>query len=298
MPLSNLNGYWYAGGAVLIWCGFILVSRMGGVSPLLANDVIAIRYLTCAMLVLPVWWFKFRFDLLQWRFLGVSLVGGLAYALCTFRGFSLVPASHAALLLPGLLPLFTTLTAYLLNGERCSQAKGCGVGLISLGVGGLLFSAGVSGEGLSVGHLWLMAGALCWAVFTALVKRWDISPWQATVSLALITCVLYVPVYCLSLPKAISWQSWGDLWWPHIFLQSFYQGVLATVIQMLLFVRAVQLLGPSKMGLMMGVVPILSGFLAVVLLGEPLHLMLVIGLVLVSLGAWVGNSSWGELRAG
>jgi len=285
-----LKGYGFAAGAVSIWCGFILVSRLGGLSPLLSTDVIAIRYLTCALVVLPLWWFKYRFDLLQVRFFVLSLVGGLGYALFTFRGFSEVPASHAALLLPGLLPLLTAVTSYGVNGDRITPAQGFGIALISLGVGSLLLPLWLSGGELLLGHWWLMAGAFCWALFTGLVKRWNISPWQATVSLAVITCGAYLPIYLLFLNKAMTLDSISNLWMPHIALQAFYQGVLATVVQMLLFVRAVQLLGPTQMGSIMGAVPIVAGFLAVFFLGEPMHWMLLVGLVLVSVGAWVGNS--------
>lgn len=289
---DSLKGYGFAAAAVMIWCGFILVSRLGGLSPLLTSDVIAIRYLTCALIVVPLWWFKYRFDLLQVRFFVLSLVGGLAYALFTFRGFSQVPASHAALLLPGLLPLFTAITSYWMNGERITPSGGFGIALISLGAGSLFVPLWLSGGDLSLEYLWLMAGALCWALFTGLVKRWNISPWQATVSLAVITCVIYLPCYLLFLNKAITLDSFSNLWMPHIALQAFYQGVLATVVQMLLFVRAVQLLGPTQMGAIMGAVPIIAGFMAVLFLGEPLHLMLLVGLLCASAGAWVGHSSW------
>ena len=44
-------GIFYALAAALIWSGFILVSRQGGVSALNGYDVIAIRYLTCSSTV-------------------------------------------------------------------------------------------------------------------------------------------------------------------------------------------------------------------------------------------------------
>ena len=293
---DTLKGLGFAFGAVLIWCGFIGVSRVGGLSPLHANDVIAIRYLTCTIVVLPLWWFRYRFNLLQVRFFVLSLVGGLGYAVLTFRGFSQVPASHAALLLPGLLPLFTTLTCFAVNGEQITVARSTGILLISLGVGCLFLPLWMGLGELSGGHLSLMGGAFCWALFTALVKRWDVTPWQATVSLAVITCGVYWPTYQLFLTRTISLESFSSLWMPHIALQSFYQGVLATVVQMLLFVRAVQLLGPTRMGSIMGAVPLMAGFLGVILFNEPIHLGLILGLLLVSFGAWVSHSRWVEVR--
>jgi len=279
------KGYLCALGAVLIWSGFILVSRKGGISPLLSYDIIAIRYLTCASLLLPVWLFWKRFNLLQPRLIISALIGGLAYALFAFKGFELAPASHAAILLPGLLPLVIVLLTIFVNKERHPLEKYVGVGLISLGIGMLFWQEFKQSGGFSNGHLSLMAAAICWAIFSVLINRWNIKPWEATVSLAVVTCAVYLPVYIVYLPKAISTESWQD-----VLLQSFYQGFLATIVQMMLYVRATQLIGAAQMGSMMAIVPILAGFSAIPLFGEPLSPALLLALFLVSLGVWVANT--------
>ncbi len=289
------KGYLYALAAVVIWTGFILVSRMGGISELLPYDVIAIRYVTCAVLLLPVWWFKYRFNLLNWKLVVASLIGGLAYALFAFRGFQLAPASHAAILLPGLMPLFIILLSVWINREAQPWTKWLGIGVITLGVGSLfaqkLSQNQIHGQSFSEGHIWLVAAALMWAVFSVLIKRWGITPWQATVSLAVITCALYLPVYIQWLPKNISTELWDD-----ILLQAFYQGVMATIVQMIFYVKAVQAIGPSSMGAMMAMVPVLAGVAAVFVLDEPASFELLSGLVLVSVGAWIAHSQWLQTR--
>ncbi|ROS01293.1 drug/metabolite transporter (DMT)-like permease [Sinobacterium caligoides] len=290
--MEEMNkGYLYALAAVVIWSGFILVSRMGGVSGLLPYDVIAIRYVTCAAILLPIWWFKYRFSLFDVRLIVASIVGGLAYALCVFRGFQLAPASHAAVLLPGLMPLFIILLSVLINREPQPGTKWFGVAVITFGVGVLFAEQFSQTQQLSSGHLWLAAAALLWALFSVLIKRWDITPWQATVSLAVVTSVLYLPVYWLWLPKAIAVDLWHD-----ILLQAFYQGVLATIIQMIFYVKAVQYIGPSSMGAMMAIVPILSGVAALFVFDEPLTTSLTVGLLSVSIGAWLSHSRWFHRR--
>jgi len=296
---QNLNdrrqGYAFAFAAALIWAGFILVSRMGGISELLAFDVIAIRYITCASILLPIWWFKFRFNLFTPRLIICSLIGGLAYALCAFSGFQLASASHAAILLPGMMPLFIIVLSYLINKEAHGIQKWFGISVITLGVmllfvGELgLFRGNNNSIDINImtllGDGWLVAAAFLWALFSVLIKRWQITPWQVTVSLALLTCLFYLPVYLAFLPKAFSQASWTD-----ILLQAFYQGVMATIIQMILYVKAVQKIGPSEMGAMMSIVPVISGIAAIVIFDEQISEALIIGLVLVSLGAWIAHS--------
>ncbi len=288
------QGYGFAFAAALIWAGFILVSRMGGMSELLAFDVIAIRYVTCACILLPIWWFKFRFTLFTPRLIVCSLIGGLAYALCAFSGFQLASASHAAILLPGMMPLFIIVLSFLINNESHGMQKWLGMVVITLGV--LVLFMGELGLFESTVNLniktllgdgWLVAAAFMWALFSVLIKRWQITPWQVTVSLALLTCLFYLPVYLAFLPKAISQASWAD-----ILLQAFYQGIMATIIQMIFYVKAVQKIGPSEMGAVMSIVPVISGVAAIVVFKEQVSEELIMGLVLVSLGAWLAHSRY------
>ena len=279
------KGYAYALMAALIWCGFILVSRMGGVSELLPQDVIFIRYLTCCCILLPIWWFKWRFNIFNWKLLVCSLIGGLAYAIFAFKGFELAPASHAAVLLPGLMPLCIIVLSNFVNAEHHGLQKWLGTLVITLGIVTLFLSYYVQNKTLSAGHVYLVMASVCWAIFSVLIKRWNISPWQATVSLALITFFIYAPIYTVFLPKAISLAAWSD-----ILLQGFYQGFMATIVQMIFYVKAVQAIGPSSMGSMMAVVPVMSGVLAIFIFKEQASMALVAGLVLVSFGAWLAHT--------
>ncbi|KGJ97390.1 DMT family transporter [Colwellia psychrerythraea] len=286
MQQLQRQGYLLALAAVIIWSGFILVSRMGGISELYSYDVIAIRYITCAFLVLPFWWFKYRFKLFQPKLIMLSIIGGFAYALFVFKGFELTPASQAAVILPGLMPVLIIVLSVFINKQSHPMTKWLGTAVITLGVG-ILFLQEFSSQGqLSLGHLTMAAAALCWALFTVLLNRWEISPWQATVSLSVITFLLYMPIYLVFLPKNVSMSLWQD-----ILLQSVYQGVLAATIQLLLYTKAVQLIGAAGMGSMMAIVPILAGISALFFFDEPLKPALVVAMVLVSFGVWLANTT-------
>ncbi len=278
------KGFLFGGIAVLIWSGFILVSRYGGIGPLLPYDIIAIRYGTCSLILLPVWLTVQRFQLLTLHNIMIGLVGGLAYALCVFQGFALTPASHAAILLPGLMPLVIGLLSFGLGEEHFTGLKSLSIALISFGVIALLWQALPSQSNSVMGYVWLAGGASCWALFSVLVKRWGINPWRATISLALVTSLFYLPVYILWLPKNIAWE-----YWPDIALQMVYQGILATIIQLVCYVKAVQLLGPRRMGSLMALIPIIAGTAATIIFQEPFHWVLLASLILVSCGVWLGN---------
>ncbi|MGB1197473.1 MAG: DMT family transporter [Thalassotalea sp.] len=285
MEFIKSKGYLAALGAVLIWSGFILVSRVGGISPLLSFDIIAIRYVTCSLLLLPIWFFWHRFNIFQPKLIIASLIGGLSYALFAFKGFELTPASQAAVLLPGLMPVMIILITTFLNKEKNQITKWLGVSLITLGVLLLFWQEFEKSGQFSIGHLSLAGAAFCWATFSSLINRWSITPWQATVCLAMITCCFYLPIYLLLLPKNISLELLPD-----IAIQAFYQGFLATIIQVLLYVKAVQLIGAANMGSMMAIVPILAGLSAIPIFNEPLRITLILAMLLVSFGVWLAHT--------
>jgi len=296
-----LKGYLFAMTAVLIWSGFILVSRQGGLSALTAYDIIAIRYLTCAAILTPIWFWLKPFNLLNPKLIISSLIGALLYALFAFNGFQTTPASHTAILLPGLLPVLVALFSAGLLKERLQWTRLAGIAIISSGIA-LLFFQQVASNQLTLGHAWVIMAGVCWAFYSVLLTRWQINPWQATASLAIITCVIYLPVYILFLPKTIGpdtlmllFSGSHDTDVAHsalvteILRQAIYQGILATIIQMLCYVQAVKLIGPSNMGSMMAIVPIISGLGAVLIFDEAFNSVLLITLILVSLGVWLAN---------
>src|SRR5205823_7815990 len=72
--------------------------------------------------------------------------------------------------------------------------------------------------------------------------------------------------------------AWTDTW------PFFVTGLFAPGISQILFTRSVGVIGPSRTAIVVGVSPVLSAGIAVTLLGEPLHVALVLGTLLVVAG--------------
>jgi drug/metabolite transporter (DMT)-like permease len=281
---STRLGLLCALAAALIWSGFILVSRVGGISELTPYDIIAIRYVTCSAILLPIWLYFYRFNLLSWRYVITALIGGLAYAIFTFKGFKLSSALHGGILLPGLIPVFVAITSRILVGAKLSGSKALGLGLIVTAITALFISEVLKAGSLPLGDVYFVMAAFCWGLYSVIINKWAISPWQATCSLAFITSIIYLPLYVAFLPKNILNADMSD-----VVLQMFYQGFLASIIQMLLYVKAVKIIGAQGMGSFMALVPVLAGLFGIVILNEPYTEFLWLALVLVSLGVWISN---------
>lgn len=280
---NNRRGLTYAAVAILIWTGFILMSRAGSLASLAMTDMLAIRFGTAMVLLAPLAW-RYRQQLFSFRILVLGLFGGLGYGLFVYSGFARAPATHAALLLPGLMPVLVAVAAVVLAGERRPRMVWTGILVSSVGVAVLLLETLLASSRYWVGDLCFVGACVCWAVYTALLRTWVLEPWVATIGVVVVTALLYLPVYVLWLPGGLADASWSML-----LSQSLYQGVLATIVQMICYVRAVQLLGATRMGALMALVPVLAGGLAVALFGEALTIGLVVSIALVLLGSVVGN---------
>ena len=71
---------------------------------------------------------------------------------------------------------------------------------------------------------------------------------------------------------------------------------MATIVQMIFYVKAVQRIGPSEMGAVMSIVPVISGIAAIVIFNEHVSIELILGLMFVSLGAWLAHSRYFERK--
>lgn len=223
----------------------------------------------------------------------LTLTGGLGFALFAYAGFRLAPANHGGVLLHGTIPLFTfVLTGWIL-GRRLPTKGWAGLMLILVGIVAI---ASDSGYNASV-HQWLgdaalLSAALCWSAYGLLSQRLMLDPLHAVAIVAAGSLVCFLPLYLMLPANDIKDVPWGD-----IAFQGVFQGILIGVFSGLLYTRAVASLGAQRTALFTAVVPCLTAFSALWLLGEQPSWWVLIGVGLVTLGMLVGLISRGTLPA-
>jgi drug/metabolite transporter (DMT)-like permease len=277
------SGYFFAAGAVLIWSGFVLVARMGGTSVLNAFDITALRFGVASLVFLPLWLFWKRVPLFNKTVLSLALTGGIGYSTGVYFAFKYAPAAHGAVLLSGLLPFFVPLLAFVLLKEPLRSNLRVALPVIALGMICLGVDIFSRSENTLFGDLLLITSSLIWALYTIFAKRSGLGAWETAISSALLSALIFLPVYLLFLPKAIMLAPVKD-----IVLQAFYQGVVVAVIAMLFYMAAMIRLGPARTGACMALVPAIAGLGASLILGEALNVWLISGLLATSAGAWLG----------
>jgi len=286
-------GYFYATTTMLIWAGFVVVSRIGGQSELTVFDIAALRIGTAALVLSP-WWVPRLLNpesrQLRWyQSLIVAVLAGIGFPLLTFVSMTMAPASHGAVLITGVLPFFTALLAFFLIGERPGRGRLAGLGLILLGVATLFVSntAGSdAGSGVLLGDALLLAASLVWALFTVLIKRWNVRAFDVTLGVVATSALIYLPTYVVFLPKNI-----GEVAWSQSLLQAFFQGFMVVCVALWSYAKAAELLGAVRAVIFLSATPVMGVLLSVVILGEPMTTGILVGAVVTFLGALLGATA-------
>lgn len=265
-----------------VWASFILISRLAGTSVLTPWDTTALRFGTATLVLLP--YVLLKMDIRQffnWRFVVVAILGGLGYAMLAYVGFSLAPAAHGAIFLHGLLPFWTALMGWLIVQEHMTRDRWLGLSCIAFGIGAMaIIEVQNTNSHFGWGDVMFAGASASWAAYTSLLKRWQMPPVAATVGVAMISALLFLPVYALFLPSGLAQASWHM-----IAFQAAFQGVLVVIVAMLTFIAAVQRLGAFTVGSFLALAPMVAATLAVPVLNEPLTLGLMLGLLGMVMGA-------------
>ena len=291
---------------VLLWTSFIIVGRASSSHVLLPFDIFCARILGAGLVLLPwAWWMMrevrqkgervgslFGLSPLPLRqTMQAGFLGGLMFALLAYIGFFFAPAGHAAILMPGSLPLWTTLLMWIFLREKIGMNRVISLGLILMGdilVGGLSLLKAFEGGDVWIGDLLFISAAICWSAYSVTVRRFGLDAVKATMAITAFALVSFVPLFTVLVFLNILPSHFTQATWAEIFLQVTFQGIGSVVISGISFTQMIRSYGPVKSTMMTAVVPGLSAFGAVIILGEPMSWQLTAGVVLVTFGILFG----------
>jgi drug/metabolite transporter (DMT)-like permease len=268
-----------------IWAGWIVVARLGLRSGLTPWDIAALRFGVGGLVLLPYLRRKgLAIERLGWVGLAAVVLGcGAPMVLLVNAGLLFAPAAHAGGLFSGMVPLMVALLAAPILHEAFTSVKSVGIVLILAGVIGIVWSAdGTIGTRQNIGHVLFVAGAFSWACYTVAMRRARLDGLHAAAIADVGNLVLYLPVYALVAGASLLVAPPTD-----IALQAIVQGVLTAVISLVLYGRAVSILGASGGAAFPALCPAMTAVLAIPILGEWPAPVDWIAIILISAGVYV-----------
>jgi drug/metabolite transporter (DMT)-like permease len=208
--------------------------------------------------------------------LGLGATGVLAYNLLFLGALAHLPASRTSLIV-ALNPAITIAAAALVFRERLGLRRATGVAVALAGVAVVVSRgelSGLLGGAVGRGEL-MMFGAVCaWAAYTLIGRGLleGLTPLAATTWATLLGTAMLAVVAAPGL-GAVDWAALS----PAAALSVLYLGLLGTAVAFVWYLRAVQVLGPTRTVIFNNLVPVFGAAFGVLLLGEPLTPSMLLG---------------------
>jgi drug/metabolite transporter (DMT)-like permease len=284
---NYLKGALFGFAAIAIWAGWSAMTRLAVTTSLDAWDIPVLRFGVAGLLLLPIVIRRgLALDRLGWLGLGGLIIGtGAPYALVMALGLRFAPAFDAGALNPGCMPLFVAFIAATVLAEKPSAAQKIGLALI---LSGALIIVGWHGMTWSIsrsfGDALFLVAAFLTACYTVIMHQSKLDPIHVAALVSAGSLVIYAPLYFEICGLHLAQLPPSDLT-----VQIIFQGIVVTIISLVLYGRAVLILGASGGSAFGALVPALSALLAIPLLAEWPTTSDWVGIVLVSGGVYLVN---------
>ncbi len=221
----------------------------------------------------------------------LGATGVFAYNVCFFNGLRYINAGRASLFMAST-PLVIIFVTILSGMERASLRKIIGV-LTSLIGAALIITNGhplsfLASGSFGMGEISLLGCVASWSAFTLagrLALR-HLAPLHTICWASIVGSAMLFPLACkhgllTSLP-ALPWQVWANV---------AYLGVFGTAVGFSLYYQGIETAGASRAGIFINLVPVFSVLLSWLLLGEAVHLVVLLGGILVLSGVSLASFS-------
>jgi drug/metabolite transporter (DMT)-like permease len=288
---ASARAYLLLALTALCWGGNAVLGRLavGEVSPM---ALVALRWLGALALLLVFAQAQIRRD---WPIIRAHLGFVAAMGALGFTAFNALfyLAAHFTTainigIIQGSIPVFVLIGAVVAFRSRVTGLQVAGVLVTMVGVatvtaGGDL--ARLATLALNLGDVLMIAACVLYAGYTlGLSRRPQVSPLSLFAGMAGAALVT-------SLPLALAEAVLGRFQWPTptgwlvLALVTVFPSFLAQIS----FIQGVALIGPSRAGVFVNLVPVFASILALIVLAEPLRPFHIVALALVLGGIWLSE---------
>lgn len=256
--------------AVLIWAGNTIINKLtvGVIHP---AEIGFYRWVFAAIILTP---FLLKPTIKSWslikpHFAKVFVLGSLGMAV--FQSLAYFSADKTSAVNMGivlsLMPMMALILSIIALGQRLTYGALFGsilsfVGVLWVVTSGEVFS--IAHQGINFGDALMLMATFAYAVYSALLKRWQI-PFSATQLLylqILVAIVVQFPLFFFSLGYGLNTENLPLV---------LYACLFASIAAPLAWMNGVKYLGPSRNAIFFNLMPILTAIIAMLVLGEHLH---------------------------
>lgn len=275
--------YIYPVLVIFTWAGNTVVNKLA-VGFIFPSEISFYRWLIAALILSP---FTLKPIITNWKVIRPNLVkivtlgflGMVVYQSIAYNAAAYTSAINMGIIL-SLMPMIVIILSIITLGQTPTTGSFIGSLLSLLGVL-LVISAGklqfFLKNGINIGDGMMLIATLSYAIYSVLFKKWKIAlpGLQLLYLQILVALVVLFPLY-LTLPKTGLNKNNISL--------LLYASLLASIIAPLAWIKAINLLGPSRTTLFFNLIPVSTIIISSVILKEKIHMYHILGGLLTILG--------------
>ncbi len=278
--------------AALVWGGSVVAQKVA-LGPFSVVEVSVFRGVGALFILIPLWWWKDRMvtkwtpgDLGILTALGLGVLGN--HLLILF-GLKYIGAGAAGVIIGASPAITALLSSLILKDVPFSKVwGGCAVSFVGVGLVSGTNSSSQPGENPLVGGVLVVLALVSWALYTIGSRRVmdRMSPLTVNWTTLLISLLFQVPLLWTD-HKVLTVGI--DSIPPSGWMALIYVIVFATALGQQAWLFGVSRIGPSRAGVFTNLIPVSSVLLSILILGEGLTFVKMIGIIMVLGGVWLVN---------
>jgi drug/metabolite transporter (DMT)-like permease len=184
-------------------------------------------------------------------------------------------------------PMIIIVFGWLMYRTRITARQAAGIALSLVGVLYLVLRGDPAVLGtleVNSGDLWCLVAIISWSLYAAGIRRLPLSdrPFSQTIAITFFGELFLVP-----------WYLWDEATRPAFPITAdavmgvVYLGLIASVVALSMWIRALNLLGPTRASPFVHLLPVFGIILGIALLGEPMFSYHGVGIALIAAGIYL-----------
>jgi len=288
---NNLRAYLLLTFTTWCWGLNAIISRLavGEISPM---QLVTVRWLGVVLILAVIARDNIVRDwpILRRHLPFICLMGSCGFT--AFNALFYIAGHHTSAInigiLQGSIPIFVLLGSLLVLRQPISLIQGGGVAVTLLGVV-IVASRGDPGEllGMSVnrGDLFIVIACFFYAAYSiGLSRRPNVSALGFFAAVAAVAWIVSLPLVAIETYQQ-GWTAPTPTGWMLVLMVT----LLPSLIAQIFFIQGVSLIGPSRAGVFVNLVPVFASIMAVIFLQEVFQAYHALALMLVLGGIWLSE---------
>ena len=291
--MQNLKAYVFLVLCTLFWAGNFIVGKIATLFEIPPFTLNFYRWLIAFLILLPFTYKKIfeGFEEIKNKIVPLSIMGFTSITIfnsVVYYSLNFTQVLNGVLMI-STIPVLIIFFSSCFTSERIKFIQIIGVSTSLFGV--LIIITKLEFYKLlnlnfNKGDLWILVAMISWATYSIMVKEKKINlpPFALLETLIFIGLIFLIPFYLLELSNA----QYLNINIP-VILTIGYVVFFAGIGAYIFWIGAIQLIGPSRSGVFLHLMPIFSSLMAIFILGERLAIFHILGAFFIIFGIFLST---------